>query len=266
MSAVYACAFVICATAASIASVPLSEGMAPFGFGIESVRRPSERGTFDLRVIASGEYDSSAVGETHVVLPAGIECVSGKTVFRGRMTADPRNIRTLVLRVRHQGSYTVRALLSVTGAHGARDEAEAVALVELATDTLVLGAYRTVRLECVRGGQRYRYGGSFLVPIPAPERITEDDIRAHGSPARVIRQVVAKCPSCSSPLPATMGWVVFVAADGHLMDARPNDASIHDAAAIQASRAALASWSFGAARVYGMAVNDYLAVRVPMVR
>lgn len=255
-----------CCVSDGAATVPLSEGMTPFGFGIEFVGRPDAGGTIGLRVILTGQYDSTAVGEARLVLSPGLECVAGDTLFRSRVTSDPRDIRSLVLRVRGNGAHTVRGILAVTGPNIGRDEAEVEAAITVLPDTVIVGACRQVRLEHIRGGQRYRYAGSYLVPIDDPENVTQDDILEAGQRARAVQQATAKCTKCPTTTAESMAWVVFLGANGHLMDARPLDASKQDPDLVEAARAALDKWSFEPTRIRGKAVNDWLIVRVPITR
>ncbi len=63
-----------------------------------------------------------------------------------------------------------------------------------------------------------------------------------------------------------MTWVVFVAPDGRIKDARPIDGSRLELAAVQAAREALGKWTFTPAEVGGKAVSDWIVVHVPFTK
>ncbi len=123
-----------------------------------------------------------------------------------------------------------------------------------------------MRWEHIVGAQRYRYAGDYLVPIAHSEHFTQDDIWTAGHPPRVTYQVPARCPDCPVGTPDSLGWVVFVGADGRISDARPWSTAERDSSAVRATRAALAQWSFAPATLRDRPVADLLDVQVPITR
>jgi hypothetical protein len=235
-------------------------------FGLEFAGPAGADGTWQVRVVIGGDYDSTAIGEIHVVLPVDVQYVSGDTLIRTLVVPDARRRFALVVRPRGLGVHTISAVVKVTGPGMGADETEVELSGTVTQDSTVLGACRVVRQETVHGTQRYRYAGEYLVPIDQPERFTEDDILGASGRPRIIRQVAAACSKSSSQTQATMRWVVFVGRHGEVVDARPLDATGASSETVSAARAALAGWVFTPAQLRGQAVRDWIVVQVPISR
>ncbi len=266
---VFLLAVVLAATALSWhaeASVARLEGTPRAGFGVWFTAPPAPDGTVQVRVDIGGSFDSTAVAEAHIAIPPGLLLVSGDTLIRTPAVGDPGRHFMLAVRPSGTGLQVINGVLIVTGPHLGTEETEVELTMTVSPDTVVLGGCRIVRQECVRGGQRYRYGGEFLVPIPHAERFIEDELMvATGRRPNIARQAVATCSVCPAGTHTTMSWVVFVGADGLVVDARPLDSGA-DPTVTAAARASLSTWNFTPALVRGLPVSDWVIVQVQVAK
>lgn len=107
-------------------------------------------------------------GRAFVVRPAGrftLRDVTGVFITVGSDTKDRD---------------TMEVLLTAMTRDGRRDEFVLELEFRVAGDRIVLERGMPVRAETVIGFDRYRYGGVALVPIEAPERVTEWMIGEYG--------------------------------------------------------------------------------------
>jgi len=171
-----------------------------------------------------------------------------------------------------EGNTYVRATLSyrISCTHtprGCGDEYADEMVVELPmfvdSGGVTFSMVRTVRDETVRMGQRFRYGGDFLVPIDAPEEVVYSDIIQR---ARVIHQESGHCTGCP-PGHHEVPFVAFVTSRGAVRSLTffPNrDSSNSPPAVVHAAEIAIRRWKFEAARTENRRVADYVRGVVPV--
>jgi hypothetical protein len=122
---------------------------------------------------------------------------------------------------------------------------------------------RPVREERIRDGQRFRFGGPFMVPIDSAERIVQRDIDpVRGKPQALDERVVIDSVGTTA---AHEKFVVFVDAAGRVRDARPVEVGKVEARRNAVVRRALTTWRFRPATANGKAVADWVIVDVPIV-
>jgi hypothetical protein len=249
---------------------PGAEGEPAFGISAHYVGAPRLLKPTPLRIRVWGEdtYGRPVVSVVRVSVPDGIEVVSGDTVHvtrvsnRGRRQAERRS--SIVIRPTKLGSYVIRGSLRIdAGEDRGVDETEFVLPLEVRADTVLYArAPRVTRFENVRGGQRYRYAGRYLVPIDTTEALLEEDIDQKPRPSR---QEIALCPACPGPLPTVIPLVVMVGSDGVVRETRFLDLDEQgavDPASVEAARRAVEKWVFEPARAGDRPVADYTVVRV----
>jgi len=160
-------------------------------------------------------------------------------------------------------STSVRVLLSVQLDPNQVDEVEVNLPVVITTQSVTFSIPREVRTETVRNGQRYRYGGLYLVPIDAPEEVALSDIKEGPT---VIEEQPVKCSQCSSEL-KEVPFVVFVGRDGRLLSSRmldPGGRVKISAEIAKAAEEALHYWKFSPARTKFHPVAHWTFVQVPV--
>ena len=251
---------------------PAAEGEPAFGISAYFVEAPRLLKPTPLLVRVWGEdsYLGPVVSVACVSVPPGIEVVSGDTVRvthvsnRGRRQAERRS--KIMIRPTELGSYIIRGTLRIdAGEDRGVDETEFVLSLEVRADTVLYArAPRATRFENVRGGQRYRYAGRYLVPIDSTEALLEDEIDQKPKPGL---QENALCLACHGPLPAVVPLVVMVGSDGVVRDTRYLDLDEEwaaDPASVEAARRAVEKWTFEPARAGDRPVADYVVVRVPV--
>jgi hypothetical protein len=243
------------------------EGGPPFWFDAQFMGPPASDGTLRVGLDMGGLYDTSTVAEAHLVIPPGLECVSGDTLVRFKIATDDR-VRTLLVRARANGTHVIRGYLTVDQPRRSRrDEAELELSVIVAGDSIQQQPGRAVRQVSIRGTQRFRFGGEFMVPIDqSEESVTQDEILTRGERPRVLRKTTATCAGCAASTPTTVPWVVFLDPKGGVRDARPLAVTARDSVAVAASREALKSWRFYPASLGGRSVSDCIVVQVPIDR
>jgi len=249
-----------------------AEGEPAFGISgyFQEPPRLGQPTTLLVRIWGEDSYDVPVTSVGRISIPDGIEIIAGDTVSVAHVDRHTRHrgerVVALTLRPQRYGSYLIRGWLAIDAgeAHGA-DETDFYLPLTIQPDTLIYGrAPRATRFENVRHGQRYRYGGRYLVPIDSTQALLEEEITAK---PRATAQEAASCHTCPGPLPTVVPFVVMVGADGTVRESRFLDiqetGSI-DPALVTAASAALSSWRFEPARAGSRAVADYLVVRVPV--
>lgn len=142
------------------------------------------------------------------------------------------------------------------------DEGEFVLPLEVKAETVLVGGSQTIRTEHVRGTQRYRYGGEYLVPIDGPEYIMQGDI---ANKPKILQRQSAVDSLSRSASAVRVPFVVFIDRAGRLRDARLRGGS-RNAQLERLAREALQRWTFAPAVTRaGQPVDDWLEVRVEVV-
>src|SRR4051812_13816233 len=249
-----------------------AEGEPTFGISgyFQTAPRLGQPTTLLVRVWGEDTYDVPVTSVARISLPEGIEVVSGDTVSVAHVDRHtrhrPERVVELTIRPTRYGDYRIHGWLAIDAGeeHGA-DETDFYLPLTIRPDTLIYArAPRATRFENVRHGQRYRYGGRYLVPIDSTQALLEEEI---GTKPRATTQEAASCHTCPGPLPTVVPFVVMVGADGAIRESRFLDiqetGSIDPTLVAAASRA-LASWTFEPARAGSQPVADYLVVRVPV--
>ncbi len=248
-------------SASQVDAHPREEGQSPGGLGAWWLDPPGYGRVVRLRFSMAGAYDSTVTGKALVHLPPGLRLLSGDTLYSGHPGARGQQW-TLSLVPELVADYEIRASLRVSAPHGT-DESDMALAFHVGRDTAWSAYTRTTRLETIRGGQRYRYGGQFLVPISGPESVTSGDIEHGGAKAKAIFAAPARCPTCETP--SSISYVVLLNEQGEISRIRPRWATRRiPAPSDSAARAALRTWRFAPSRAKGRPVADWLIVDVPV--
>jgi hypothetical protein len=249
-----------------------AEGEPAFGISgyFQSEPRLGQPTTLLVRIWGENTYDVPVTSVTRISIPDGIELVAGDTVSVAHVDRHSRRkterVMELIIRPTRYGDYRIRGGLAIdAGEEHGRDETDFYLPLTIRADTLTYGrAPRSTRYENVRHGQRYRYGGRYLVPIDSTQALLEEEITV--KPKATVQQA-ASCHTCPGPLPTVVPFVVMVGADGRMRESRFLDiqeTGTIDPALIAAASHELASWQFEPARAGSLPVADYLVVRVPV--
>jgi len=240
---------------------PMSEGEPPFWFDVQPMGPAAADRTLRIGIECGGYDGTGVMGKVRVMLPAGIERVAGGTAMTVDMGSSHRPY-TLIVRLVGNGAHVIRATMRVDLGRGIRDEAECELPIRVSPESVVVGRGRVVREERVQNGQRFRYGGSFMVPIDEAGFATELEIWTKGSRPAAVDAPPATCAECAAG--DSVRWVLFVDPAGKLRDARPLDDDGGDAPRIKATRAALQRWTFESATIGGRTVVDWMIATVPV--
>jgi len=251
---------------------PGAEGEPAFGISgyFKSPPRLNAPSLLLVRVWGEDAYDRLVTSVARVSVPEGIEVVSGDTVSVDHVSRRSRRhagrVLQIMIRPVTPGTYVIRGSLEIdAGAERGADETDFLLPIDVRPDTVIYArAPHATRFENVRGGQRYRYGGRYLVPIDSTEALLEDEITEKPKP---LTQEAAVCPGCAVPLPTVVPFVAMVGSDGRLRESRFLDLEEQGTIAsdvVAAASGALARWTFEPARAGVRAVADYVVVRVPV--
>lgn len=253
-------ATIVCATVSG-ATVRRLEGEAQFEFAARFEQPPQIGQPVRIRLMVldfTGFPNDSITFSAQLALPDGWEVVDGSTTLNLR-TRDRELGWSVTVRPSRAGRFELRRTLRIDRGAAGIDEGEYVMAVDLRSDSSTVGPARAVRLETVRGGRRYRYGDSFLVPIDGAERITQADLSER---ARVVSHPEAKCLACTAADPHSVSWIVFVDRTGRVKDARLASEIDPKSLAATVTRAALGEWTFAPAKAGGQGAADWLVVHV----
>ncbi len=253
-----------------------AEGEPFFGISgyFKTPPRYDEPVALQIRIWGESEYDLPVTSVARISVPDGIEVLSGDTVSVARvdrhMRRRPERVIQLVVRPARYGSYVIRGSLAIDAGeeHGA-DETDFYLTLEVTPNGVTYArAPRTTRYENVRHGQRYRYGGRYLVPIDTTQSLLEEEITEKAKP---IVQEAASCHGCPGPLPAVVPFLVMVGSDGRIRGSRFLDIQEEGTGGgtmapdlVAAAGSVLPGWQFAPAKAAGLPVADYLVVRVPV--
>jgi len=251
---------------------PGPEGEPHFGISayFRNPPRLGEAVTLQVRVWGEDTYPVPWTSIAKISIPPGIDVVSGDTLsikqVVKRTRLKPERTFDIVVRPRVEGAYVIHGSLEVEAVdERGTDLTDFILPVALHGDSVTYArAPRTTRFENVRGGQRYRYAGPYLVPIDSTAALLEEEI---DQKPRVLSERPAECPACPAPLPRVVPFVAMVGSDGRVRDTRfldIDDQGTVDPAVVGAASAALARWEFAPATAGGRPVADFLVVRVPV--
>jgi len=249
-----------------------AEGEPAFGISgyFKSPPKLNQPTILQIRVWGENEYQPPATGVARISIPDGIAVLSGDTVSVAHVDRRTRRraerVFQLVIRPERYGSYLIRGWLAIdAGEERGADETDFYLPLTITPDTVTYAhAPRPTRFENVRHGQRYRYGGRYLVPIDSSQALLEEEITEK---ARPTAQEAASCHGCPGPLPTVVPFVVMVGSDGRVRESRFLDIQEQgttDPALVAAASAALSSWQFEPAKANGLPVADYVVVHVPV--
>lgn len=242
----------------------------PFGLSIfASPQVAVFQDTLTLYADASALAGHGPEGRVRVTLPEGLTLVSGDTAFSVsvRRVLPPHHF---TVRAEHPGTFEVRGTLSIATAPGEEDFYDIGLPVAVAGDTLTPGSPIVHRIESRRGGRRFRYAGSWLIPIDEGEVFDAAAFERSGTRARATGALVSACPECPSAGADTALFVVVIDKNGDATNAHalglPGRHGLPDARVVAAVRATLSRSRFQPARLNGQPVADWLYVRIPVVR
>lgn len=249
-----------------------AEGEPAFGISgyFKTEPRLGQPTTLTVQIWGEDTYDVPVRSVARISIPEGIELVSGDTVSVAHVDRHSRRraerVLELTIRPTRYGDYRIRGGLEIdAGEEHGTDETDFYLPLTIQADTLTYGhAPRATRYENVRHGQRYRYGGRYLVPIDSTQALLEEEIT---SKPKATVQLAASCHTCPGPLPTVVPFVVMVGADGKMRESRFLDiqeSGTIDPALVAAASHELSSWQFEPARAGSLPVADYLVVRVPV--
>jgi hypothetical protein len=249
-----------------------AEGEPSFGISgyFQSAPALGQPTTLLVRVWGEDTYLGPVTSVARITVPDGITVLSGDTVSMAHVDRHSRKraerVVQLTIRPDRYGSYVIRGWLGIDAGelHGS-DETDFLLPLTIGPDSVSYArAPRVTRYENVRQGQRYRYGGRYLVPIDSTQALLEEEIT---SKPHAVRQEAAACHSCPGPLPTVVPFVVMVGTDGKVRESRFLDiqeGGSMDAALVSAANRVLQDWRFEPARAGSLAVADYVVVRVPV--
>lgn len=238
-------------------------GTAPFGFGAWFVDLPKGGAVGSVTVMLDGSYSPGATAEATLAFPPGVEVINGDTLRIGDM--QMMQPWTIQVRPRGDGDFIIRGILTVRTRRYV-DKGEFALSLRVSGGTCVAGISRSVRKERVENGQRYRFGGSFMVPIDSAEYVVQRDIDIVSGRARVIQEVEARDTLGVVGEARRVRFVAFVDPDGKVRDARLHDGRFRKDERVSAlGREALKKWRFAPARAKGRAVADWAIVEVAIV-
>lgn len=264
------------ATACFVAMTPSRSGAALRAAGVSEARisvQPTHIGgagqPFRILCGMMGSYAPDVVGNAVVRLGANLQWISGDTLHTASVSRNGDTsgnyLWNVDARAVADGTTEIRAIITVGPSPGRIDETEVVLPVLVNDGVVTFGQQRPVREETVRGNQRYRYAGEYLVPIDRSEFVVNSDIEAK---VMVTRKVQATCRTCPADSIRELSFVVFVKRDGSIHSARfINDGSPDKAAPpdmIEAGRLAVMRWQFAPSKARSGPVADWIFVRVPV--
>ncbi len=251
-----------------VGSVALFEGTPQFAVFLQPVDHAGPHESFRILVTTGGHYPSDVLGRGTLRLGPGLKLLRGELTHTGHPSFSwrgevDRDWYVEVLAV-DLGSTEIRALLRVEAGEGRVDEMEIVLPIKVAQDSIDFGTVKTVRAETIRGRQRFRYGGDFLVPIDAPEEIAPGDIVERATAVLQAQAICEECPSGNREMP----FVVFVGRDGRIRSSRfleeRRGAPGATPEMVQSAKAALQKWTFTPGRTRSGPVVDWVVVLVPV--
>lgn len=242
----------------------------PFGLSIfASPQIPVFQDTLVLYADASALAGHGPEGRVRITLPEGLTLVSGDTAF----TVSVRRVlppHHFTVRPERPGTFEVRGTLSILTAPGEEDFYDIGLPVTVTGDTLTPGGPVVHRIESRRAGQRFRYAGSWLLPVDEGESFDAVKFEQSGTRAQPAEALVAKCPECPSTGADTALFVVVVDKNGNVANAHalglPGRHGSSDTRVVAAGRAALSKGRFKPAQQNGHPVADWLYVRIPVAR
>jgi hypothetical protein len=242
----------------------------PFAFVADATDGMHPGDELSLVVALGGRYPTPATVTAHLSIPAGLHLQRGDTTIVGPLN-KVRGNWTLVLRPTQVGRYEVRGQVAIDAGARGIDEAEFTMSVEVRSDTVIVEHSRYSRIELRKGGQRFRYGDWWLVPLDSTEApVVEADIESRGSHARAASQVTAVCEQCpTANAPDSVHFVVAIGPDGLVRDWKLLGSSLRrgrrpSPAVADAAEAALRRMTFQPAQANGQAVSDCIFVSIPV--
>lgn len=257
-----ACIVLVGATLAwsvAFCDVRMYEGGAPFGLSLSFKSSPGgQDGSLMLRF--SGKYPKGSPAHAVLRLPPELELVEGHLTRAFDAWAGD----SWTVAVRRLGTGTTSVVASVRiNSRDLVDEGEYRLSVPLAGPTSGIEPATPIRLERVRSGQRFRFGGAFLVPIDSAEYVIQQDIDPVNGKPQVVEQTDAI--DSLATVPSRRKVVVFVDAAGRVRDARPLGPSRVAPHVTTLVRETLGKWLFKPAMAKGRAVADWVIVEVRIV-
>jgi hypothetical protein len=249
------------------ASVDQYEGDPSFSIFPQVIESGGPKDPFRILLNMTGQGPSRAIGKATVTIGKGLEWVDGDREHAGHPSVFWKGPRDNQWSVRIRGTEpcltSVRVLLSVQVDPHRVDEVEMNLSVVITAHDVTFAIPRPVRTETVRNGQRFRYGGFYLVPIDAPEEVTVTDIKEG---PKVIEQQPVKCSQCPPEL-KEVPFVVFVGRDGRLLSSRmlePGGTAKISAETAKSAEEILRHWKFSPARTKSRPVAHWTFVQVPV--
>jgi hypothetical protein len=244
-------------------------GTPRFSLVAEAISLPTLGREGLLRIMVMGEYARNQKAIVGIHLPPGLTATKGDLVRTARTYSDsPDSWWDVEIRADRTGDFEIVGTMTVdVGGEYGRDEEDIRLTVSVGADTSWATHSRGVRYERVVGSQRYRYGGTFLVPISQPEQITQDDILQR---AQVNQKAPATCRGCGLKSEGvTVRLVVFLDEGGQVTRSQPlptklqsGEANIPGDTVLAAAREALTRWRFSPSRTGTRSVADYIVVSV----
>jgi len=204
-----------------------------------------------------GRYNGGALGTARIRLPSGLRLLTGDTLFVGR----PGSEWVLKAVPEGEGDYVITGSLTFTRSDGIVDESDMRLAFSLRGEKASIEGSEPTRFETLRNGQRYRYGGRFLVPIDGAEAITQADIERSGRRASGPRVLETSCASCKGD--QVLPMVAFIGADGRVVGGQlRNSLRRFREDLVAAAMEAMGTAQYRPAQAKGKAVADWLLVDV----
>lgn len=257
-------------TGGADASTPsLGEGSPDFSVSAQPLRYDQPyRASDPIDILVSMSvmpYEKKRRAKTRVRLGPDLAWLAGDSVRIADLSGREAVERwTVTIRSLKDGNTELRAAMSVGGPENLKEMDIALPIL-VDKGIVTFGTVRVLRTEAVRGKQRYRYGGRYLVPIDGPEEVTTAEITR--GPV-VLKSVTAECGECPDTLSRTLPFVVFVKSNGMIHSKRflgdEGGAGGTIPAMIQSAETALEHWKFAPARTPTRSIAHWMFVRVPV--
>jgi hypothetical protein len=236
------------------------EGVAPFGCVMVAITDVELDRVSEFAVWVLSNYSDSARVVARIHLPPGVELVAGDTVHVGS-ALDSTGTWGVALRFRDSVAVELRGEVRIHHGLGVVDEGAFRFAISPGV-TRMHAHSEIVREEHVVQGRRYRYGGKYLVPIDAPQEVTQRLLTARGARARAMDPPGGSLTTRDRTGPDVLKVVVFVDGKGRAVSARV--VAGQDASSQQSERARRVAMArrYQPAQYRGRSVPDWVEVGV----
>jgi hypothetical protein len=258
---IVACLAIVCGNVRTArATQPSDEGDAPFGISSRLTGAPRVGEEVSLWVGVGSVGDSTCLAQLRLRLPKGVELVAGDTLIGGQACSD-RISSVLRLRILASGRHEIVCDLSIVSGVGV-DETQLIITMQSDRDSGAVVGRKYTRAETVRDGQRYRYGGRYLVPIAGPEDVTQGTLATWGKRAMGPAVIETECRACVRETAVRVPVVVFVGPKGDVVGVRVRGTQPVAQSVVEVATRAVHTKTFAPAQYAGRAYADWIELVV----